>query len=473
MTWPITDTFTEASNTNFGSHTADTGQSWAAEFSGTSLGVFNSNYLVDAATDTAITGSVIDSNSIRYVNDAAPSADYTVEADFIMGTTANFVQAMLVGRMVVGDNDFYSAELDPSPAAIILRRFDNGGAGFVTLSSASVSISAGNTYRVQLYITDALKKAVFDLGGGGESEVTSTDNTHTASGYAGLLERSLNTTDLHLDNFAAAVISASGSDLVKVISESLGISDDQGRPLALNRLLAETMGLDEAAIRSMALSRARDETVGVDETALRAMTLARLQAEGIGIGEAAAAPRALNRTRGETVGITEAPSIARGLAKIVDDVVGVAETTVNVLGQTGLNIVAVIAETVGLAETAQRIRSLTRVKSEIEGIIEARIAARLLARMRAESVGTSEGTTRSIILARLQDESIGVDETVAKARGLSLVINEAMGLVEAVLKVLATPLFTPVHETTVLTGRLHAPTTLSGRIVQTTKLDEL
>ena len=221
MTWPVTDTFTEASDTNFSGHTADTGQSWAAEFSGTSLGVFNSNYKVDAATDTAVTGSVVDSNSIRYVNDAAPSADYTVEADYIMTSTANFIQAMLVGRMVVGDNDFYSAELDPDPAAIILRRFDNGGAGFTTLSSASVSISAGNTYRVQLYITDSLKKAVFDLGGGSESEVTSTDNTYTAAGYAGMLERALTTSDLHLDNFSAAEISAGGSTVGDGLTNSI------------------------------------------------------------------------------------------------------------------------------------------------------------------------------------------------------------------------------------------------------------
>ena len=211
MTWPASDTFTAASDTNLVSHTPDSGGSWADEFSGTSLGSFGSKFKIDAASDTAITNSGLPGGNILYLNDAPPSADYTVEADYIMTSTANFIQAMLVGRMVVGDNDFYSAELDPDPAAIILRRFDNGGAGFTTLSSASVSISAGNTYRVQLYITDSLKKAVFDLGGGSESEVTSTDNTYTAAGYAGMLERALTTSDLHLDNFSAAEISAGGT----------------------------------------------------------------------------------------------------------------------------------------------------------------------------------------------------------------------------------------------------------------------
>ena len=288
MTWPISDTFDEASDTNIGSHTADTGQSWASEFSGASLGNFNSNFLINAATKTAITGSTIDFNSIRYVNDPAPGVDYAVEADYIMTSTANFIQAMLVGRMVVGDNDFYSAELDPNPAAIILRRFDNGGAGFVTLSSSSVTISAGNTYRVQLYLTDALKKAVFDLGGGGELEVTSTDNSVPGAGYAGMLERGLTTTALHLDNFDAYELTTdltlSGTPQSQSATAAGSVSaeiDASGTP---SSQAASASGAVDSGVAASGTPAAQSSTasgsVGVENDAAGAVVSQSAQASG-------------------------------------------------------------------------------------------------------------------------------------------------------------------------------------------------
>lgn len=182
----VTDTFTGTDGTLLQNHTADSGQTWAK----------HPNYASDLKL---FGGRVYGPEWAMYTSSAVPSSNqYDVSATL---TVKSNVGALgVVGRASTsGTDNLYLGRYNAGTGSWELVKCTTS---CTVLGSFAQTLTVGSTYALKLEIRDAAKKLYVD----GVERISSTDNTDTQVGRAGIRQGPLpttasTTTGYHLDSF--------------------------------------------------------------------------------------------------------------------------------------------------------------------------------------------------------------------------------------------------------------------------------
>lgn len=159
--------------------------------------------------DQAYLRAPLNTDTALYTHaDAAPTADYSVEMDWIVqASAATFnTRVGIAGRAIT--SGFYSLEYLGGTKAggtprFELRRYDNGTGVFTALASYAFDVVA-TTYRVELRMVGSTISARLD----GTQIMSVADTTLTAPGLAGLYGNTDNVGNWRGDNFDARLIAS-------------------------------------------------------------------------------------------------------------------------------------------------------------------------------------------------------------------------------------------------------------------------
>jgi hypothetical protein len=273
---------------------------------------------------------------------------------------------------------------------------------------------------------------------------------------------------------------STGEDLVRVVSEGLGLTHVEARTRGVARLHSEATGIVETLVTEVAeavasfvavswaaveaasvggIVRVIDEAMAAGEQTLRAMGLSRPVLEPVGIGHASARVRGLNRIRTDAVAVAEGRLFARTLARVRAEALGLNESTGSIVEAIGQEIVRVLsgavelteaagralsltrrrAGTVGLTETTARPRTRTGLLSEPLEVSESITQLRALVQLRSEVAAVSE-TTAAVLddiveaIVRIVSEAVAIPETSAVARALVRMHSETLAIAESVVR---------------------------------------
>ena len=174
----VSDSFTEAVDTDLTAHTPDTGIAWTELYDASTAGT---DATIDAALDVVRAGS--DENGVAQGYTAGPaptgvdqSISFTLSA---IDTTSGTEPIGVFGR-TTGTNDSYYLQILPNAnSEDSLKLFKAIGGVPTELGTIDVTIAAGDTFKLE--ITDATKKVYHN----GTEVISSTDNAVTAAGTWG------------------------------------------------------------------------------------------------------------------------------------------------------------------------------------------------------------------------------------------------------------------------------------------------
>jgi hypothetical protein len=224
MGWPLSDTFTEASNTELRNHTSDSGDSWVEQNSGWGGGPADP---VVVATGDYVHQTNAGSIRVDIMDTAAPSADYEAEADItvVLVTGADTGVGVRWTSSASGVRTGYIAALTASDANEINLQRWNAGAKDDTLGNYSIPGFTTTTYNLRLSVQDEGSDVRLIVYVDDSEVINYLDNSAskiTAAGYAGIMLRG-NDTQITLDNFEAREI---GTDpLVLYTSPGLSVTN--------------------------------------------------------------------------------------------------------------------------------------------------------------------------------------------------------------------------------------------------------
>ncbi len=196
------------------------------------------------------------------------------------------------------------------------------------------------------------------------------------------------------------VVEAGGSvegRIVAIVYGALGIIETVVDKLtaisgALVRVVNESISVSEVLHRARAMVRVRSEVLAVLETSVSSFVgaLVRVVGEVIGLTEGATSSRAMVRVRSSVVAVVESVSRTRSLVRSVIETIGLAESVVRVLAPVLGALVRVVSETVAMGESVSRARTLVRVRTSLLGIVEKVARSRALVRVRNEALSILE-----------------------------------------------------------------------------------
>jgi hypothetical protein len=248
----------------------------------------------------------------------------------------------------------------------------------------------------------------------------------------------------------------------------------------LVRVLSEPLGLPEALMSSRSLTRMSSEGVGVLEVITPARTIVRMLQESLGLSETinhtlAELGEDIVRTINEAVSLVESVERSLGITRVVDNLVGLAESTISsvtgaiirVVNETVLiieqdftgNLIRVVNETLAITESLLRSMQFVRIRSEVLGLSEVIAVSRAYARSVSETLNLGEqvshlkAMSRSVLetlgiaetthhvlevvaeeIIRVISESVAITESVVRSLGISRVVSETITVGESVLR---------------------------------------
>lgn len=190
--------FTDSAGTDLNAHTPEgTGDTWTRNT------VVSSNPAVVTAAGRAranIAGGAA-ADAIYYASGTPATNEYDVECDIVQRTSIA-VAVGVYGRLSTTQNTGYCAFHNGSGNTWTLGRFANGT--FTSLGTFAQTLTNDQAYHLKLEIRTATKKVYID----GVERISSTDDTLTTTGLAGIRLRGSNTTTdsagTHIDAFTAA-----------------------------------------------------------------------------------------------------------------------------------------------------------------------------------------------------------------------------------------------------------------------------
>jgi hypothetical protein len=172
----ISDTFTETSTVNLGSHTADSGHTWTG--ANTTDGTLKNNSTDDVGTTGAST------NNFAVVNVGAPSPNYYVECVAKTGGTGTD-RVGVVARWDVAASNGYILRLRGSTSDVELGVMTGGSiTSLGTYTIPSFSSSTNYTLRLKVSGTSIIASV------NGTERISVTDSTYTGAMPPGIVVRS-------------------------------------------------------------------------------------------------------------------------------------------------------------------------------------------------------------------------------------------------------------------------------------------
>lgn len=259
--------------------------------------------------------------------------------------------------------------------------------------------------------------------------------------------------------------------IVKIMTETVGLTEAALRRASSIRLMTETVGLSEAFVRRMWSVRQMAETVSIQETLLRRGRQVRLMTETISISDTMLRIFGFVKLMAETVGISETMSRVAGFVKVMTtEILGISEGVVvrrmwsvrQMVETVSLSegvlrrmwSVRQMASTVGIPDSVlRRARSVRQMASTID-ISDSLLRRARSVRLMAEAVSISETLVRAMILiktmtstvnisdaeirrmwtVRLMSSTVGITETLLRRARMVRIISEVMGILDSWLK---------------------------------------
>lgn len=165
----VSDSFTDTDAVDLVSHTGETGATWTKHSNSPSGG--------GSITTNELRGNTYN-NSCFYASGAPAGAEYDVVAPFHCITTGSDYGGGVLGRVDTATDTRYNAK--HFGGTWYLSK--NVGGTETTLGTYAQALVSGTTYVLKLEIRNATKKLFVD----GVERVSSTDNSITAAGKAGV-----------------------------------------------------------------------------------------------------------------------------------------------------------------------------------------------------------------------------------------------------------------------------------------------
>jgi len=169
------------------------------------------------------------------------------------------------------------------------------------------------------------------------------------------------TWDIGADEYVVA------GGLIKIMDETVSISETLIRRLYANRFIGETVAITETMPRRGYSNRLINETITISEGILRRLRSNRIINETISIAEAISRRAFSSRVINETLSIAEAVLKRLRAVRIISETVSVSESLVR-----RLRSIRIISETIGITENFVRscVATLVKIMNEVISITE-------------------------------------------------------------------------------------------------------
>lgn len=216
--------------------------------------------------------------------------------------------------------------------------------------------------------------------------------------------------------------------LIKIASETLGLSEGFAQRFWSFRFTPNTVGLSDSPVRRQWSNRLASATVGLIDGLFRRGRTVRLTPDTVGLTETFV--KIISEVRVATTEVISLVDTALRRARSIrpaPEVLGLVDSIVSRMWS-----IRLAAETLGLAEVVVRRAWAVRIKSTTVGISESFVRTAGQVRLFAEIVGITEALSRVAGAVRLSAETVGISEVVVlRARAIRL-LSEILGIPEVV-----------------------------------------
>jgi hypothetical protein len=185
------DTFTGTAGTLLTAHTSDDGATW-----------LNNGATVPVLTPSGKLRKQGSSGMDVYNTKTPPSADYSVEVQIYVASTAGTFYPGVSGRLNQAAGNSYYAQFDQTTGSWQLWKKLSGSGTLLSTSASTTTPVAGATYTLRLQ----MQGTTITVFVNGSQVIQTTDGSVTAAGYGGIFNwgggTNTDTTGLQLDNYA-------------------------------------------------------------------------------------------------------------------------------------------------------------------------------------------------------------------------------------------------------------------------------
>lgn len=224
---------------------------------------------------------------------------------------------------------------------------------------------------------------------------------------------------------------------VRVLSDSLGLSDDQQRVLAAVRTLTDSLGLSDDVAAALAAAVATIlalDSLGLSDDAQRTITALRTLPDDLGITDVAQRVATLLRIVTTDLGLSDASQRTSTVVRLLADNLGLSDDVTANLNAAIETIL--ILDSIGLSDSVLRIAAVERQVSDDLGLADQ--VARSLTALR--SIADDLGLTDSLTVEELEPgldtilvlDSLGLTDTVVRIAAQARAVIDSFGLTDAV-----------------------------------------
>lgn len=265
--------------------------------------------------------------------------------------------------------------------------------------------------------------------------------------------------DIGADEYVAA-----GEAIIKIMDETVSVSEALIRRLYATRFIGETVAITETMPRRGYSNRLIDETVSISEGILRRLRSNRIINETVSIAETLSRRAFSTRVINETISITEAVLRRLRAIRIISETLSISESLVR-----RLQSVRVINETVGITESFVRscVSTIVKIMSETVSVTETLVRRLYSKRIMDETLSISEGILRRLRSVRTMAENISISEVLNRRAFLIKIINETVSVTETFVRSCIAGIVKIMDETVSITESLVRRCT-SNRVMQET-----
>ena len=216
----------------------------------------------------------------------------------------------------------------------------------------------------------------------------------------------------------------------RVINETLNITEAVLRRLRAIRVISETMSISEGLVRRLRSVRTISETISVAEEALRRLKSVRIINEAVSIAESfvRSCVSTIVKIMSETVSVTE--TLLRRLysKRIMDETLSISEGILR-----RLRSVRTMVENISISEVLNRRGFLTKIINETVSVTETFVRSCIagIVKIMNETVAVTESLVRKCISSRMMQETLNILEALGRRCGMSRVTTEMLSVAEA------------------------------------------
>lgn len=219
----------------------------------------------------------------------------------------------------------------------------------------------------------------------------------------------------------------------RFISDDSGITDAASRIASFKRLASENVGLSDSATRIVAKARSIADGIGMDDYSLASKILARQIADSVGLSDDFQRVVLIVRQVADALGVTDDTRKSANIVRTISDLLDISDAVLrdlilpppgvgirdSIIYQTiSAGITRKIAESIGIADDAERVMDFLRVVADQEDSIDSIFRKADFVRISADSVSTTDYGLRSLATARSIADNLGISDSVTSRQML-------------------------------------------------------